>query len=58
MDTLEKRMQDLSNEVEAWKQKCVGLEHKNTSLMSQVQQLQAQVKTSQVSLSLQFKIID
>ena len=43
MDCLERRMQSLIEELEAYKHRFTNLEGQNISLRSQVQQLQAQV---------------
>ena len=46
MDTLEKRMDGLSNEVDTYRQKCVYLEQQNSALQLQVQKLQAQLSSA------------
>ena len=40
MDTLEKRMHAISDELEAWKSKYAQLENQNSSLKNQLQQAQ------------------
>lgn len=51
MDTLEKRMDGLSNEVDTYRQKCVYLEQQNSALQLQVQKLQAQLSASKTTTS-------
>ena len=43
MDTLEKRMDGLSNEVDTYRQRCGYLEQQNATLQLQLQKLQAQL---------------
>ncbi len=49
MDTLEKRMDGLSNEVDTYRQKCIYLEQQNSALQLQVQKLQAQLSASKTT---------
>jgi regulator of replication initiation timing len=43
MDTLEKRMDGLSSDVDTYRQRCTYLEQQNATLQLQLQKLQAQL---------------
>jgi regulator of replication initiation timing len=51
MDTLEKRMDGLSNEVDTYRQRCSYLEQQNSALQQQLQKLQAQLSNNNKSNS-------
>ena len=49
MDTLEKRMDGLSSDVDTYRQRCTYLEQQNSALLQQVQKLQAQLAQSKTN---------
>ena len=51
MDTLEKRMELLNNEVDKFRQRCSFLEQQNGALQMQLQKLQAQLSAAAVTTS-------
>ena len=51
MDTLEKRMELLNNEVDTFRQRCSFLEQQNGALQMQLQKLQAQLSAAAVTTS-------